>query len=68
MEIWQKYVFFISVKILYFINQLNMNASYDEHVGELKATGTNPSWAETSETYERQLGVHPATVYILLVL
>jgi len=37
--------------------------SYDEHVGELKATGTHPTWAETSETYERLLGVHPATIY-----
>ena len=41
-----------------------MSASYDEHVGELKATSTNPSWDETSETYERQLGVHPATICI----
>jgi len=41
-----------------------MNASYDEHVGELKATVTDPSRAETSETYERPLGVHPAAIYI----
>jgi hypothetical protein len=41
-----------------------MSASYDEHVGELKATSTDPSWAETSETYERQLCVHPVTIYI----
>jgi hypothetical protein len=41
-----------------------MSASYDKHVDELNATSTNPSWAETSETYERQLGVHPATMYI----
>ena len=46
------------VHILYFskdsysIYQLNMSASCDEHFGELKVTSTNPSWAETSETYE----------------
>lgn len=46
---------------------MNMSAFYDKHVGELKATNTEPSWAETCQTHMESSWVFSQDLCILLV-